>query len=549
MNKVLQALRISQILAGIMLMGSDAISAQTVINLESQEEVVAAPKVRDDRFNQEQLIAQITSVSQLSDVQPTDWAFQALQSLVERYGCIAGYPNQTYRGNRALTRYEFAAGLNACLDRVNELIATATANLVTREDLTTLQKLQEEFSAELATLRGRVDTLEVRTTQLEVNQFSTTSKLKVEVVVAIIDVLAGDTNEDNTTVGTRLRMNFVTSFTGKDTLYTRIQANNVVSPDIGTPEGNLTFAKSSASASTDAGLDKLWYAFPLTEKTNVIMVANAGEADNLVDTVNQFDGSDNEIAISTFGTYNPIYFQMFGAGLAITQDISDSLSLSLGYLGNSPSDPSSDNGIFNGPYGALAQLTFKPSKRFNLALTYINAYNRELITGSNRANPISFLRDEITPPTELGEPEPEEVDVPFSSNSYGIQATLGITENITLGGWLGYTNASNLSTEAGRIDRGNLDIWNWAVTLGFSDLGKKGNLAGIILGMEPKVTNSSINEIDEDRDTSYHIEAFYKFKINDNIVVTPAVIWLTAPDHNDNNDDVVIGAFRTTFTF
>ncbi|MDJ0676596.1 MAG: iron uptake porin, partial [Calothrix sp. MO_167.B42] len=58
-------------------------------------------------------VSQVTSVSQFSDVQPTDWAFQALQSLVERYGCIAGYPNGTYRGNRALTRYEFAAGLNA----------------------------------------------------------------------------------------------------------------------------------------------------------------------------------------------------------------------------------------------------------------------------------------------------------------------------------------------------------------------------------------------------------------------------------------------------
>ena len=61
-------------------------------------------------------MAQVTSVSQLSDVQPTDWAFQALQSLVERYGCIAGYPDGTYRGNQATTRYEFAAGLNACLD-------------------------------------------------------------------------------------------------------------------------------------------------------------------------------------------------------------------------------------------------------------------------------------------------------------------------------------------------------------------------------------------------------------------------------------------------
>ncbi len=62
------------------------------------------------------LMSQVTSVSQLSDVQPTDWAFQALQSLVERYGCIAGYPDGTFRGNRALTRYEFAAGLNACLN-------------------------------------------------------------------------------------------------------------------------------------------------------------------------------------------------------------------------------------------------------------------------------------------------------------------------------------------------------------------------------------------------------------------------------------------------
>ncbi len=119
---------------------------------------------------QEETLEQVTSVSQFSDVQPTDWAFQALQSLVERYGCIAGYPNGTYRGNRALTRYEFAAGLNACLDRVNELIATATADLVSKEDLATLQRLQEEFSAELATLRGRVDAVEARTAQIEAKQ-------------------------------------------------------------------------------------------------------------------------------------------------------------------------------------------------------------------------------------------------------------------------------------------------------------------------------------------------------------------------------------------
>jgi len=135
---------------------------------------------------------QVTSVSQLSDVKPTDWAFQALQSLVERYACIAGYPDGTYRGNRAMTRYEFAAGLNACLDQVTKLISSSTANLATKEDLATIQKLQEEFAAELATLRGRVDALEARTSELEANQFSTTTKLSGEVVFALTDVLAGD---------------------------------------------------------------------------------------------------------------------------------------------------------------------------------------------------------------------------------------------------------------------------------------------------------------------------------------------------------------------
>ncbi|WP_414622068.1 iron uptake porin [Calothrix sp. CCY 0018] len=549
MNKVLQALLTSPLVGTMIVIGSDAISAQTVVSVESKEEkTVVTPLFRDDNPSQKKTIAQVTSVSQLSDVQPTDWAFQALQSLVERYGCIAGYPNQTYRGNRALTRYEFAAGLNACLDRVNELIATATADIVTREDLATLQKLQEEFGAELATLRGRVDAVEAQTAQLEANQFSTTSKFEGEVVTAVVDALEGETNEDNTTFGARARINFATSFTGKDTLYTRIQTNNIVSPDIGTPEGNLAFGESSDDASTDAALDALWYSFPLTPKTNVIAIANAGAADDVVDTVNQFDGDGTFGAISSFGTRNPIYYQMGGSGLGITQEFGGNLALSLAYLGGSPADPSQDNGIFNGPYGALAQLTFEPSERFKIGLTYINAYNQQLGTGSQRANPISFLANENVPdPNNPG--QTESAEVPFSNNSYGIQASLGITNNIVLGGWVGYTNASNLSTQGGRIDRGNLDIWNWAVTLGFPDLGKKGNLAGIIVGMEPKVTDSSIDEINEDNDTSYHIEAFYQFKVNDNIAITPGVIWLTAPDHNDNNEDVVIGALRTSFTF
>jgi hypothetical protein len=106
-------------------------------------------------------MAQVNNVSQLSDVRPNDWAFEALRSLVERYGCIAGYPDGTFRGNRAMSRYEFAAGLNACLQQMERLIAGVGSDLPSRQDLERLQRLTAEFQPELTALGTRVDNLKV----------------------------------------------------------------------------------------------------------------------------------------------------------------------------------------------------------------------------------------------------------------------------------------------------------------------------------------------------------------------------------------------------
>ncbi|MEH2120114.1 iron uptake porin [Nostoc sp.] len=538
MQKFCKYLLVSPAICGVMLFVNTATFASETSGTSeiNQGQVLANPDIRATNTAQDQTMAQVTSVSQFSDVQPTDWAFQALQSLVERYGCIAGYPNSTYRGNRALTRYEFAAGLNACLDRVNELIATATGDLVNKQDLATLQKLQEDFSAELATLRGRVDAVEVRSAELEANRFSTTTKLQGEVIAVVSDVLSGNTvngaeiTDKNTTLGLRARIELVTSFTGKDTLFTRIQADNILSPNIGTPEGNLFFA---GDGTTNAFIDALYYKFPLGEKTQVTVLANAAAADDITSTVNLFDGDGSFGALSTFGTRNPIYGQINGAGLAVTHEFSDKLALSLGYLSGTANDPTLNNGLFNGSYGALAQLTVKPNDRISFGLTYINSYNQPLLTGSNAATlaPLDLDGDGA-------------LDSRFSSNSYGVEASIGITDNIVLGGWAGYTNSRTLNG-----NRGDVDIWNYAVTLGFPDLGKQGNLAGIIAGVEPRVTSSNVPGLDRDADTSYHLEAFYQYKLTDNITITPGVIWLTSPDHNNDNDDVVIGALRTTFSF
>ncbi len=160
---------------------------------------------------------QVTSISQFSDVQPTDWAYQALSNLIERYGCVAGYPDGTYRGQRAMTRFEAAALLNACLDRVTE---------VTDE----LKRLMAEFEKELAVLKGRVDGLEAKVGELEATQFSTTTKLKGEASFILGGApdfeLAGETDPNKTTFNYDSRLSFDTSFTGKDLLRTRLRAGN-----------------------------------------------------------------------------------------------------------------------------------------------------------------------------------------------------------------------------------------------------------------------------------------------------------------------------------
>ncbi|HEY9599542.1 MAG TPA: iron uptake porin, partial [Cyanophyceae cyanobacterium] len=271
---------------------------------------------------------QVTNVSQLRDVSPGDWAYEALRSLVERYGCIAGYPDGTYRGNRAMSRYEFAAGLNACLNQIERLIA-GQGGAVSREDFEQLQRLVQEFQTELTTLGTRVDNLEGRVAFLEDHQFSTTTKLNGEAIFALADIFGGNDNiqgdrdfEDNTVFFDRVRLNLDTSFTGKDRLRTRLQAGNYTDFDVQTNsgltrEGRLGF---TATGDNNVTLDKLWYRFPYGNAAMVHIFANAGNYDDFVPLLNPTMESSGTGAISRFGRYSPIYRignQSAGVGLSI----------------------------------------------------------------------------------------------------------------------------------------------------------------------------------------------------------------------------------------
>ncbi|NJO94877.1 MAG: iron uptake porin [Hyellaceae cyanobacterium CSU_1_1] len=507
-------------------------------------------------------LGQVSNVNQLRDVSPTDWAYEALRSLVDRYGCIAGFPNQTYRGNQPLTRYEFAAGLNSCLNQIERLIASSQSS-VSQEDLEAINRLNQEFEAELASLGGRVDELESRTAVLEDSQFSTTTKLEGEAIFGVASVLSGsnaDLNADDNgdldqvpVLGYRTRLELNTSFTGEDLLFTRLSTGNFpeFAETTGTFQGELAFAQPDDN---NLALEVLFYDRPIGENTNVLIGAAGLAADDIANTLSVLDGDGGSGAISAFGTRSPIYSPPGETGLGIIHSFGDKLEFSAGYLAGEASDPNQGAGLFNGSYSALGQLTITPFEKLGIALTYVNGYNQsDTGVGSDLANIQSLTSTEIDDPNTI-DPGELEGGVPTSSNSYGAQFSYALSDRLVIGGWGGLSKVRTLDTvsvDGQTVERGSQDIWNWAATLAFPDLGKEGSLGGIIIGMEPWVSSSSIDTpgFGEDEEKSLHAEAFYQYQLNDNIAITPGVIYVNKPDNNDNNDDLFIGALRTTFSF
>lgn len=527
---------------------------------------------------------QLTSVTQLADVQPTDWAYQALQSLVERYGCIVGYPDSTYRGQRALTRFEFAAGLNACLDRISELIAASTADLVTEEDLAVRQRLADEFQTELAILRGRVDGLEARVAELEANQFSTTTVLRGNAIFAVADVF-GEDGGNNTVFQHRENLNLITSFGGEDVLFLGLYAGNAPlgslnadppytgafdlagtevdavlggeerSVKASTAEGTLS---SQFAAQTGDVLQALTlgYSFPVGNDLEVAFVHALAPFQLFAPTLNPYlsDLESGTGAISVFGEHNPIYtLSSGGTGLILNYTLFDeAVRLTAGYLadGMAVGNPEPGNGLFNGGYGILGQLTWNVTDNFSIAGVYINEYspsgrfgfnyNGVGVTGTAVANTLAgqdILASQI---------DGEQIDTldrtPVITNGYGVQFNWQPSTTFSISGWF--------STFYPRlIGEGDGNILTYALTLAFPDLGQRGNLLGFVVGAEPYLTEMGGNPQNFDVDVPLHVEAFYRHRVNDNIFITPGIIWLAAPNQDNDNGDNFIATLRTTFMF
>ena len=531
---------------------------------------------------------QVTSINQFSDVRPTDWAYQALSNLVERYGCVAGYPEGSFKGGHSISRYEAAALLNACLDRISE---------VTDE----LKKLMAEFEKELAVLRGRVDGLDARVGELEATQFSTTTRLRGDSrwVLGGLDYSGSTANYPEYTDRSNpyfvplrealafnydVRLNFDTSFSGKDLLRTQLRAGNFADSGFGAPPTPLTQLdagfQENCGTGTDCGdvvaINRLYYRFPIGRDFTAV-VAPRGRQDDMLPIWPSLYSADKILKIFQYSGAPGAYSQVLGAGGGLwwkQGGKSTGWSLGVAYVaGNGDVAVPAEGGIAT--QGSAASSTVQ------LAYTGTNwnltgAFTRN---GANVRYPGTPLAVEQLPTIGFDNGYTNS----FALSGYWQPFFRGWFPSISAGWGLNRITYTDKNTVLIPDDQGYKGAsQSWYLGLVWSDVLAKGNALGFAIGQAPMSTNPdgdtvcqtwnppvcrstdprtlAFNAYHEPEDQGLSYELYYKIQLTDNIVITPAVFWLDRPQgqytlksgpdvQNDGTLGVFGGLVQATFHF
>ena len=467
---------------------------------------------------------QVTSVTQFSDVRPSDWAYQALSNLVERYGCVAGYPNGTFAGGQSMTRYEAAALLNACLDRVSE----------TTDEL---KRLLSEFGAELAVIRGRVDKLEAQVGQLEATQFSTTTKLRGEANFVLGGVdnawtpgLTQSNDVGNTAFNYDLRLNFDTSFTGKDLLRTRLRSGNFSSQPFGSSSSLFKLDKAETSqgtgTSSNVWLDRLYYQFPVLTNgltaTAGPLVRNTEMA--WIPTAYKSEVLDFFQLAGAPGVYNKATGSGFGLQY-VQPGKKGGFVAGVNYIAQNGSD--STKGEFNseGGLNTLAQIGYR-APQYGIAFGY--RYGTE----GTRVRTFNGVLG------SSGSLAPGQTSNGYAISAYWQPKTSGIIPSVSGGyGW-NTVSRNGLNQET---PNGATNSQTWYAGLQWSDVFAKGNGAGFAIGQPGNAEGLS--------EDALMWEAFYKYRVSNNVTITPAIFYVSNNQAFTDATSNFGGIVQTKFTF
>jgi hypothetical protein len=492
---------------------------------------------------------QVTSINQFSDVRPTDWAFQALSNLIERYGCVAGYPNGTFKGAQALTRYEAAALLNSCLDRISE---------VTDE----LKRLLKEFEKELAVLRGRVDGLEAKVGELEASQFSTTTKLKADTrwVLGGLSYSGNQKNGDNTygpdnggafvqfkdalTFNYDVRLNFDTSFTGKDLLRTQLRAGNFRDSGFGADPTRLTQLEAAFEeniGNADGGdvvaINRLYYRFPIGSSFTAVVGPRFASDEGLPFGYPSAYKADQILRFFQHAGSPAVYNRLLGSGAGLWWRPSKTGFAFGGTYVSGNADSGQPNGTGSNSYtlGSSGGIGNSASQQTGILQLGYQGKNWNLSGG--------YAYNSAGVPI-LGTPFSQGLLPNIYSSTTGgghlsSWSVAGWWEPVQTGwfpsisaGW-GYNTYNYTGRVANSLVGPSLNLdsaasQSWYVGLNWKDAFIKGNALGFAIGQPTFITSVTGDSASGDvADGQFALEAFYKFQLTDNIAVTPAIFWLS----------------------
>ena len=336
-------------------------------------------------------------------------------------------------------------------------------------------------------------------------------------------ILKAGRSNGQTVFDNRVRINLETKLTAHDKLKIKLETGNSTSLNSNLTGTNMT-RLGYDGAKNNIGLTLLQYQFPLSDRTQAIVeITGSGYSENL-DNFNPVLASSSTGAISRFGRYQPIYrLSNEGSGLTIKHQFSPKWSASASYTAPSLTAANPSNlGFFGGANAAIGQVKYEPHPDLELGLTYARSYHPKGsgITGSTGSqsanNPFN------------GEPT--------TAQHYGINASHQIGRDVVVSGWWGWTQAQSMIN-----GQAHSHSTNYAVSVAANNFGGQGNTLGFVVGVPPKSN--------QDRDTSLHLEAIYKIKVDDQIDITPGLLVITSPEHNRDNASVWVGAIRTSFRF
>jgi len=424
--------------------------------------------------------AQVTSASQFSDVYPTDWAYQALASLAERHGCIAGTPS----GTEAMTRYEAASLLNSCLENVVE---------VTDE----VRRLMDEFRPELAVLKGRVDGLEAKVGEFEAGMFSTTSKLSAETVYVVGGVNYEDRkkagkSDDAVTFNYATRVDLDTSFSGEDLLKTRVSVGNFAN----TPFGGDAFLERAYSSSDQLKIDRNYYQFPLGDQMTATVGAVVRQDDMLAVWPSDYP-STSILDVLTYAGANAAYNLKEGSGAGLSWSNGEGVSASLAYVGSNGSNASKGLGTDESADDVTAQLAYT-GEGFGAAAVYTSSDKQ---SGDYDA---------------------------WGVSGYWTPSDEGFVPSVS--GGIGFKQLSKETTTA-------KDEFTWTVGLQWSDVGVTGNTLGFGIGSAEGWQDKS------GYDDPMAYELWYDMSVSDNISVTPGLFVIEQDGKDDITGGIVKTTF------